>query len=55
MSRTTVEESLGDALSKIEEEGLSFLECDGNVDTREQSTFAEMVQREIKLLENCSG
>jgi len=55
LSRVTMKASLRDALSKIEEEGLSFLEGDGNADTRKQSTFAGMVQTELELLENISG
>lgn len=52
INRETINTSLSDALTKIEDEGLSSLE---NEDTRKQSTFAEIMQREIKLLETSSG
>lgn len=52
LSRKPVIKSLGDQLSKMENESLSLLEIAADADTKEQSTFAEMVQREIELLES---
>ena len=54
LNRATVKAPLRDALSNMEEEGLSLLESDGNAGSGGQSAFAAMVQMEIELLENCS-
>ena len=53
LARTTINAPLRDTLLEMEEDGLSqLLECNGNIPIKRQSTFAEMVQREIELLEN---
>jgi len=48
LNRSTLSAPLRAALSKMEEEGLSFLQ----VDSKRPPTFAEMVNEEVKLLEN---
>lgn len=55
LSRTSVNKSLGDPLSKMEADGLSLLESASITDTKKQSTFAEKVQKEIELLQNASS
>lgn len=53
LARTTINAPLRDTLLEMEEDGVSqLLECTGNIPIKRQSTFAEMVQREIELLEN---
>ena len=51
ISRAKLDAPMRDALSKMEEESLS--DC-GPSDPKKQSTFADMVQREIELLEDGS-
>ena len=52
LSRTTLNKSLGNQLSNMEDDNLALLESISSTGTQKQSTFAEMVNREIELLEN---
>ena len=54
-SKSVAERTLIDMLSTMEDDSMDVLECDGSNRSKTLTSFAEMVKREIELLESCPG